>query len=59
VRVVFVFAVVVTGGAALLAYLAMWIIMPEETAPAPTSTGSPPAPPATPGPEPGTRPPAG
>jgi phage shock protein C len=46
-RVLFIVAVIFTGGAALLAYPLMWIIMPEEPANGPTwtpPTAAPPAP---------------
>jgi phage shock protein C len=35
IRVLFILAAVFTGGCALLAYPLMWIVMPEEPAPAP------------------------
>jgi phage shock protein C len=50
VRVLYVLLAIVTGGAALIAYPLMWVIVPEEPLPAGTWPPAPPAPPTTPTP---------
>ncbi len=45
VRALFILLAVFTGGAALLAYPILWVIVPEEPAPWPTTPTTPPTPP--------------